>query len=129
MMDITKIFPVFRVSDIEKSLEYYQHALGFSLAWRWGEPTSRVGVSLGGIEIQLDAVGAGAPPGPSVAYCHMTNVAAYFEACCANGATFSLELGDRPWGMRDFRVIDPDGNRIGFGEEFAKPIVSVSTKR
>jgi hypothetical protein len=26
-----------------------------------------------------------------------------------------MEIGDRPWGMRDFRVIDPSGNRIGFG--------------
>jgi len=26
------------------------------------------------------------------------------------------ELADRPFGMRDFRVMDPSGNRIAFGE-------------
>jgi catechol 2,3-dioxygenase-like lactoylglutathione lyase family enzyme len=117
MPQVTKLFPVFAVRDLEASLDFYKEKLGFSVAWRWGEPASRAGVALGDIEIQLDAAGAGAPPGPSVVYCHMIGVEAYYDACKKLGVTFSLPLGDRPWGMRDFRVIDLDGNRIGFGEE------------
>jgi catechol 2,3-dioxygenase-like lactoylglutathione lyase family enzyme len=117
MPQVTKLFPVFAVSDLETAINYYVTKLGFSLAWRWGDPVTRAGVSLDSIEIQLDCAGAGAPPGPSVVYCHMDDVASYFQACKTRGTTFSLELGERLWGMIDFRAIDPDGNRIGFGSE------------
>jgi hypothetical protein len=26
-------------------------------------------------------------------------------------------LGDKPWGMREFAIVTPDGHRIVFGEE------------
>jgi uncharacterized glyoxalase superfamily protein PhnB len=117
MPQVTKLFPVFSVSDLDAAINFYQNTLGFSLAWTWGTPVTRAGISLDSIEIQLDCAGAGAPPGPSVVYCHMTDVQTYFVECKERGATFVLELGERPWGMIDFRVVDPDGNRIGFGSE------------
>ena len=117
MPHVTKLFPVFLVSDLDSAIDFYMEKLGFSLAWKWGTPTTRAGVSIGDIEIQLDSAGAGAPPGSSVVYCHMTDVASYFASCKDRGAPFTLELGERPWGMVDFRVEDPDGNRIGLGSE------------
>jgi catechol 2,3-dioxygenase-like lactoylglutathione lyase family enzyme len=117
MSRITKLFPVFAVSDLNAAIDFYQSSLGFALAWSWGNPVTRAGVSLDGIEIQLDCAGAGAPPGPSVVYCHMTDVSSYYAECKARGVRFALDLGERPWGMLDFRVADPDGNRIGFGSE------------
>jgi len=114
---VTKLFPVFAVSDLDAAIDFYKNKLGFSLAWTWGTPVTRAGVSFGDIEIQLDCAGVGAPPGPSVVYCHMTGVESYYAECKARGASFTLELGERPWGMVDFRVADPDGNRIGFGME------------
>ena len=115
MTRVTKLFPVFAVKDLDEALAYYTGKLGFSIAWRWGDPASRAGVALGDIEIQLEAAGLGAPPGPSVVYCHMTDVDGFYEACRGRGASIAMDLGDRPWGMRDFRVVDPSGNRIGFG--------------
>lgn len=115
MTNVTKLFAVFAVSDLEAALEFYRSKLGFAVAWTWGTPATRAGVTLDGIEIHLDCAGAGAPPGPSVVYCHMVDVAAYYAACKLRGASFALELGQRPWGMVDFRVVDPDGNRLGFG--------------
>jgi len=114
MPGITKAFPVFLVRDLDEALAYYQGRLGFSIAWTWGDPVSRAGVVLDEIEIQLEGGGLGAPPGPSVVYCHIRNLDAYYEACRARGAVLTMELGPRPWGMRDFRTIDPSGNRIGF---------------
>ena len=115
MQQVTKIFPVFAVSDLDAAIEFYQDKLGFSIAWTWGTPATRAGIALDDIEIQLDCTGAGAPPRPSVAYCHMTGIESYYAACKARGASFALELGERPWGMVDFRVIDLDGNQVGFG--------------
>lgn len=115
MEHVTRIFPVFAVSDLGVAIDFYREKLGFSVAWTWGAPIARAGVVLDDVEIQLDCTGNGAPPGPSVVYCHMTGVESYYAACKARGVSFALELGERPWGMVDFRVVDPDGNRIGFG--------------
>lgn len=37
-MKINSISPVFSVTDLAKSIDFYRHALGFGLAWSWGEP-------------------------------------------------------------------------------------------
>jgi catechol 2,3-dioxygenase-like lactoylglutathione lyase family enzyme len=113
---VIRASPVLAVRDLDEALGYYRDKLGFAVSWKWGTPPSRAGVSLDDIELQLEGGGFGAPPGPSVVYCLMTGVDTYFEECRARGATFHIELGDRPFGMRDFRVQDPSGNRIGFGE-------------
>ncbi|MDZ4349664.1 MAG: glyoxalase superfamily protein [Xanthomonadaceae bacterium] len=113
------LFPVFAVRDMGAALDFYQDRLGFAVAWTWGTPVVRAGVALDEIEIQLDCAGGSAPDGPSVVYCHMMDVRAYHAACSARGVVFALDLGERPWGMIDFRVVDPDGNRIGFASPAA----------
>ena len=120
MSRITRLFPVFTVRNLDEALAYYRDRLGFSVSWTWGEPASRAGVTLDEVEIQLEGAGLGAPSGPSVVYCHMVDVETYYEACRSRGATIVMDIGDRPWGMRDFRVIDPSGNRIGFGATESK---------
>ena len=114
MTRVTRVYPVFMVRNLDEALAYYRDKLGFSISWQWGDPVSRAGVSLDDVEIQLEGAGLGAPAGPSVIYCHMTGVDAYHEACRSRGAIIAMDLADRPWGMRDFRVVDPSGNRIGF---------------
>ena len=116
MPEVTKLFPVFAVRDLQEAIDYYCRSLGFALGWTWGLPPTRAGVSLNEIEIQLDAADMGAPPGPSVVYCHMTGVDEYYIACRERGANIAMELEGRPWGMKDFRTVDPSGNRVGFGE-------------
>ena len=116
MSEVCKIFPVFAVQDIDEALSFYVEKLGFSIAWTWGEPIHRAGVAFNGIEIQLDSESAGTD-GASVVYIHMDDVTSYFNCCRANGVRFIYELGDPPWGTKDFRVVDPSGNRLGFASE------------
>jgi len=116
MKRVTQVFPVFAVRGLDEVLAYYRDKLGFTVAWTWGQPLVRAGVRLDEIEIHLDGAEEGAPPGPSVIYCHMTGVEAYYQACRAQGALITAELTPRPWGVRDFRVVDPCGNRLGFAE-------------
>jgi len=113
---VSRVFPVFAVSDIADATRHYREKLGFSVSWTWGEPAQRAAVALDDVEIQLVAPGPGVPPGAAVAYCHMTGIDEYYAACKARGAHIALELGPRPWGVRDFRVLDPAGNQIGFAE-------------
>ena len=109
-----QLFPVFAVADLEAAVEFYCVGLGFEKMWSFGEPAYRAGVAKEGVEIHLDAYGTGAPSGPSVVYCHMEDAAAYYLDLKSRGLKIALELQDRPWGMRDFRIEDPFGNRLGF---------------
>ncbi len=109
-----QVFPVFAVANIEEALDFYCSKLGFEMKWRFGDPPHRAGVEKEGVEIHLDAEQAGAPPGPSVVYFHMEDAAGYFHELQDRGVDFLFELEDRPWGMRDFRIEDPYGNRLGF---------------
>ena len=115
-MPVTKVIPVLAVRDLGEALRYYGEVLGFTEAWTFGEPAHRAGVTLDAIELQLDAAGLGAPPGQSTVYCHMTGIDTYFAECRRRGATFWRELAPRPWGVRDFQVADPSGNKLGFAE-------------
>lgn len=115
----TKLFPVFSVRNVEEAIAYYRDRLGFTVAWTWGSPISRAGVALDVVEIQLDELEAGETATSSMAYCHMPDVDAYYEACCARGASITMPIADRPWGMRDFRIVDPSGNRLGFASPLA----------
>jgi catechol 2,3-dioxygenase-like lactoylglutathione lyase family enzyme len=79
-MQDNKLFPVFAARDLRAAIDFYTSKLGFSNSWIWGEPPTRAEVSLGNVEIQLDCGDAGAPPGPSVVYCHLTDVDAWWAA-------------------------------------------------
>ncbi len=116
----TKLFPVFAVRNVEEAMVYYRDRLGFTVAWTWGSPISRAGVALDGIEIQLDELEPGEAASSSMAYCHLQGVDAFYEACCVRGATVTMPIADRPWGMRDFRVVDPSGNRLGFASPLSR---------
>jgi catechol 2,3-dioxygenase-like lactoylglutathione lyase family enzyme len=115
----TSVHPVFAVRDLAEALAYYRDVLGFRVAWTWGDPPVRAGVARGAVEIQLVSDGRFAPPGPSCVYCHLAGVDAFYAECRARGAEIIMELDDRPFGVRDFRVADPSGNRLGFGEPAA----------
>lgn len=116
MKRVTIAYPVFAVRDLAEALDFYRKKLGFHVSWTWGEPMVRAGVAIDDVELQLDQAGLGAPPGQSVVYCHMTGVESYYDECKKRGVEFQRELGTRPWGARDFQVVDPSGNRIGFAE-------------
>jgi uncharacterized glyoxalase superfamily protein PhnB len=117
---LDQVFPIFSVRDLPEAIAYYRDRLGFEHAWSWGTPPVRAGVRLGAVEIQL-VCDPGLPAGgPSTVYCHMRGVDAYHAACRARGTEIAMELGDRPWGARDFRVVDPSGNRLGFAEVVAR---------
>jgi uncharacterized glyoxalase superfamily protein PhnB len=112
-----QLFPVFAVANLEEAVQFYCQGLGFEKMWSFGEPAHRAGEAKDGIEIHLDADRLGAPPGPSVVYCHIEDAAAYYLDLKSRGLTVALELKERPWGMRDFRIEDPFGNRLGFASK------------
>jgi catechol 2,3-dioxygenase-like lactoylglutathione lyase family enzyme len=112
-IEFEDISPVFFVTDVSASLAFYRERLGFDIGWIWGDPPTHANVCRGRISISLTLDPAAA--GGAEAYVGLKGVDAYF-AELQNRNVAVGELADRPYGMRDFAVIDPSQNRLVFGE-------------
>ncbi len=108
--------PVFTVEDLPAALDYFQHKLGFDTAWTWGTPPDRASVRRDSVEITLSKRGLVDSHGPSRVFIQISNIDDYYATILKTGAPIDVPLDDREYGMRDFHLTDPSGNRISFGQ-------------
>ncbi|WP_282008807.1 bleomycin resistance protein [Brevundimonas aveniformis] len=114
--------PQLFVRDLEKALDHYQEALGFEVAFQYGEPAFYAQVARDGARLNLrqtdqpawsEALKDGDPDLLS-ATITTDAIDALFAEFSATGAVFHRRLHTEPWGARTFIVRDPDGNLICF---------------
>jgi len=109
--------PSLTVSDLQKSLAWYRDVLGLEVEREMVRDGKVRAVALHGGSVRFlinqddGAKGANRPKGACMSMNIMTQqdpdaVAAYIKA---HGGTLLSEPADMPWGMRVFRVVDPDG--------------------
>lgn len=113
---ITAVHHFFRAEDIDRAVEFYCRALGFDLAWHWGDPMTDATVVRDGLSISFVSDRQACPSGTSAVYCHVAGIEALYRRCLEHGVEFYQKLGQADWGWWDFGVVEPSGNRIGFGE-------------
>lgn len=113
------VMPRLPVRDLDRSIAYYEEALGLRAAWRTSDG-HLAAIASGDIEILLLVpwTGEGPPPEQS-AYVYVEDPDSLFLDCEQAGADIVAAVASRPSGMRDFVVRDPDGHRftLGCGEE------------
>jgi len=113
-----QITPVLQVSDLNKSLEFYVDVLGFTTEFTFGGYYA--GVKIGDLVIHLnmqDASSDRTGKGSVYIFCQ-GGVDEYYERVVAKGAGISSDPPrEYEYGMKDFRLSDPDGNWITFGQE------------
>jgi catechol 2,3-dioxygenase-like lactoylglutathione lyase family enzyme len=108
----------FAVADVLRSLAYYRDALGFAVAFTYGEPTYYAGLKRDEVTIHLQAASvAKRVAGQGSVYVFVIGVDALYAEFKARGARLLSEPRDYPYGMRDFNVADLDGNELCFGME------------
>lgn len=115
-MKIESISPILSVTHLAESIEFYCGALEFDLAWSWGEPADIAAVCRDGLEITLTQRVGAKPAGAAHVYLGALGIDDYYESLVAAGVTIIVPIGDRPYGMRDFRIADPSGNEISIGQ-------------
>jgi predicted enzyme related to lactoylglutathione lyase len=49
-------------------------------------------------------------------YLRVDDVDSYFQSLLAKGVTISHPIENKPWGMREFGVMSPEGHRIMIGQ-------------
>ncbi len=111
--------PIFAVDDIEASLAHYEQRLGFSVAWRWGEPATFAAVGRGNVQLFF-CEGCQGQPQTWVSV-FIDDVDQLHREYVERGATIIQPPTNHPWGMREMLVQDRDGHRLRLGHGLDQP--------
>jgi uncharacterized glyoxalase superfamily protein PhnB len=110
--------------DVPGAIGYWTQSLGFTVTGRWGEPVEFAILKRDDVRVMLGA----AKPDVTIipywqqrdglwnAYFWVDDATALFAEMRASGAKIDYELCDKPYGVREFGIQDPDGHDIGFGQ-------------
>ena len=107
---------LFVVHDVLRAVAHYRDVLGFTVGFTWGDPVFYGGVERDDVTIHFQASHETQRlAGQGAVNIFVTEVDALYDEFRSRGAQVVQPSGDRPYGMRDFDVDDPDGNRLTFG--------------
>ena len=113
---------VFVVSNIAKSIEYYRDALGFTVTFQYGNPTFYACLCRDEVALHLLAAHQTKRlPGNGGICVFVTDVDRVHADLAARGANVIKAPQNYDYGMRDFDVVDLDGNQLTFGMESVSP--------
>ena len=121
--------------DVERLLDHYVDVLSFEPVYRQPDdgPANFCILKLGDAQIMIAAmpnaeiagdrndgrllkamIPRAGRPGPISVYIGIEDVGAHHERLGAAGANIIEPIWDTPWGLRQFSVLDPDGNLTTF---------------
>ena len=113
---LTGTATVLVVRDIAASIVYYRDALGFAITFEYGEPTFYVCLCRDEAALHLIAANeTKRQPGEGALCIFVEDVDALHAELVARNAKVVKAPQDYDYGMRDFDVVDLDGNQIFFG--------------
>jgi catechol 2,3-dioxygenase-like lactoylglutathione lyase family enzyme len=113
---------VFVVSDIAKSIEHYRDVLGFTADFQYGTPTSYACLCRDEVSLHLIAAGhTKRLPGNGAICVFVRDVDAVHAELAARGARVVKPPQNYDYGMRDFDVLDLDGNQLVIGMQAPAP--------
>jgi len=107
-----KALPQLPFDNIAAAVTYYKDVLGFHINHQQDD----LGVMDRG-EITLVLIPR-SHPGSASAYIYVEDADALYAELKTKGASLQGEPVSHPWGLRDFAVLDPEGNSIRFGQPF-----------
>ena len=111
---LRRIMPELPLTDVAAGVTHYRDVLGFRINYQQHDIAvmDRDNVRLLLIARSERHTGIGSP------YVYVENADALHAELQAKGANLRGEPVSRPWGLREFQVLDPEGNRITFGQPF-----------
>ena len=111
--------PILNVKNVATSLDYYCTRLGFEkdFCWPWGQtPPTFAQVSRGHFSVML-AQGAQGGPGMwmYLDLASLEDLAALHQEYLAKAVKVIEPPTDKPWGVREMLIEDPDGHILRIG--------------
>jgi uncharacterized glyoxalase superfamily protein PhnB len=114
MSRLARIAPEIPVSDLSRSTGYYTTKLGFEVAMEM--PDGRYAVlERDDVAVHLFQEDGRSHPPVSI-HVFTDGLDELYTEFVQRGATLSQPIATKPWGNRDFRVLDDSGNILKFTE-------------
>lgn len=118
---VVSISPILAVHDVERSVAFYVHYLGFEEVFVMDDASYGV-VAFDGQSIhftQADSAAAERQTRTRIAiYLSVEGIDRLWDWILSNEPPTQVRaLEKMPWGMREFHIMDPDGCLLRFGEE------------
>ncbi|MDE3000027.1 MAG: VOC family protein [Gemmatimonadota bacterium] len=108
--------PCIGVSNIETSVAFYASMLGMRKTFENGNPVGFVIMKKDRAELHLSLCRVMKPQIHNVAHLTVSDANALFEHLSKSRVRIIKGLRDQQYGLRDFVISDPDGNRIDIGQ-------------
>jgi uncharacterized glyoxalase superfamily protein PhnB len=113
-MMLEKIMPELPLSDVAAGVAYYRDILGFKINYQQHNlgvmDRDRVRLLLIAKTPKYSGIGS--------AYVYVNDADQLHAELREKGANVQGGPVSQPWGLREFRVLDPEGNQITFGQPF-----------
>jgi uncharacterized glyoxalase superfamily protein PhnB len=109
-----KVLPNIPLSDVAAGVAYYRDVLGFKINYAQHD----LGVMDRGDVTVLLVAKTERYKGIGGCYVYVRDADALHAELRAKGAKVQEEPVSHPWGLRDFKVLDLEGNEITFGQPF-----------
>ena len=111
---LRQIMPALPLDDVAAGIAHYRDVLGFHINHQQHDlgvmDRDKVCILLIARTAQHKGIGS--------AYVYVADADALYAELKAKGARVQGEPISHPWGLRDFLVLDPEGNEIRFGQPF-----------
>lgn len=110
---LEKALPMLPCQDVAAAVAYYGDVLGFHIDYQQHD----LGVMYRD-DVTVLLVPRGQPATFGAAEFYIRDADALYRELAGRGAAVQGEPVSHPWGLRDFVVLDPDGNRLVFAQPF-----------
>ena len=109
--------PIFPVSNVQETIDWYQENLGFQIDFKWDDPVTYAVTSRDDIKIHFSQRDDNFTPSSvhTALYIFTYDVDAVFEELRKKGITEG-EIETFDYGMRAFDLTDINGFRLTFGQ-------------
>ena len=115
-VELGRMAPCIGVSNIEESVSFYTSKLGMRKTFENGNPVGFVIMKGDRAELHLSLCHDMKPQIQNVAHLKVSDANALFDHLSKSGVRIIKGLRDQQYGLRDFVIADPDGNRIDIGQ-------------
>jgi len=116
---------IFACSDVLATISHYLNVLAFESSWTWGDPPTFGSVSREGVTIMFNQQPDLAANASGLQHwINVDEVDVLYELHKSKRANIIAEIGDRPWGAREYTVQDLNGYHLrfaGVAKSHAKP--------
>lgn len=123
------VIPVLATDDVPKTTAFYRDVLGFSVDDTFSGPDwAMLWADQCQLFLSLNPSVAATAAGQQVLIC-VPGVDATYERHKAKGAKIISELENKPWGLREYTVEDPNGYHLRFESHIETQYLPWKAKR